>query len=133
MSEVLYPYEKEIRELSESKKDIIEQGILLWNLIHYRIVEYQKDHPDWIFIRHEDLSRRPIEEFSSLYDKLKIKNFDKIQADIGEHVKADKGKLHRNSKENIYSWKTRLTEDEILRIQEGTRKISKYFYSEKEW
>ena len=38
--------------------------------------------------------------------------------------------LHRNSKENIFSWKNRLSEKEIMRIKKGTKLIVEKFYSE---
>lgn len=33
----LYPFRDEIQEFAERKRNIIEQGILLWNCIHHTI------------------------------------------------------------------------------------------------
>ena len=56
----LYPFKEEIEEYTIQEKDVIEQAILLWKIIHYVIIEYQKNHKNWIFIRHEDISRDPV-------------------------------------------------------------------------
>ncbi|WP_298236989.1 sulfotransferase [uncultured Algibacter sp.] len=133
IKEVLKPFESEIQNYANKKHDIIDQGIMMWNLIHYRIKDYQNKHKNWIFIRHEDISVDPIEEFSKLYKNLKIKNFDLIKDEIINHSKSDKGDLYRNSKENISSWKNRLSEEEISRIKIGTKEISKHFYTDNEW
>lgn len=133
INEVLKPFEDEIQNYATKQHDIIDQGIMLWNLIHYRIKDYQDKHKNWIFVRHEDISEAPIEEFNKLYKKLKIKDFNLVKDEIINHTKLDKGGVYRNSKENIYNWKNRLSEEEISRIKIGTNEISKYFYTDKEW
>ena len=44
----------------------------------------------------------------------------------GHDIKVDSAK-------NIFTWKKRLSTDEIKRIKEGTKEISEKFYSEDEW
>ena len=41
--------------------------------------------------------------------------------------------LKRNSKENIYNWKNRLSKNEIALIRRKTSEISSLFYPENEW
>jgi hypothetical protein len=45
----------------------------------------------------------------------------------------DLGSMERDSKSNIWKWKSRLTTDEISRIKEGTHHIAKDFYQESDW
>lgn len=64
----LLKYESAIMEAVENKKDIVDQCIILWNVIHYLILFYQEKYSkEWDFIRHEDLSRRPEYEFKKKY------------------------------------------------------------------
>ena len=41
--------------------------------------------------------------------------------------------IRRNSLDNIFSWKVRLTEDEIKYIKDETSDLASYFYSDSEW
>ncbi len=134
MKNVLSDFEKEIYLLSNKEKNIIEHGILLWNLIHYRIKEYQQIHKNWIFVRHEDLSNNPIEEFNKLYDKLGLAFNSDIQKEIIKSTEKNGEKdLVRNSKENTLTWKSRLTKEEIAKIKRETNTISSCFYNDNEW
>lgn len=139
MNHHLYEYRSEIEEYSKIDKDIVDQAILLWNLIHHMIFKYRKNNPGWIFIKHEDLSKNPIEEFCNLYNRLGLNFSTDIQIKIKEFSLADSSKkesdsfLKRDSKENIWTWKTRLTVDEIKKIKENTYEIASKFYTEEDW
>ncbi len=134
----LYEYRSEIEEYSKTDKNIVDQAILLWNLIHHMILKYRDNNPDWIFVKHEELSKQPVEGFRKLYERLGL-NFT---VDIQRHIKgysfSDLSKenlnsLKRNSKSNVWSWKTRLTDDEIKKIKKNTREIASRFYTEEDW
>ena len=68
MEAYLYAYKKEIKEFTQSEKDIIDQSILLWNCIHFTVKKFQERNTDWIFIRHEDISLDPCDQFRLLYE-----------------------------------------------------------------
>ena len=134
----LSEYRSEIDEYSKTDKNIIDQAILLWNLIHHIILKYRDNSPNWIFIKHEQLSKHPVEEFSNLYKRLGLNFSTDIQQEIKKFSFADPSKekfdpLKRNSKSNVWNWKTRLTDDEIMKIKENTREIANYFYTEEDW
>lgn len=134
----LYEYRSEIDEYSKTDKNIVDQAILLWNLIHHMILKYRDNNPNWIFIKHEDLSRQPIEEFGKLYKRLGLSYSRNIQKTIKEYSFLDKSKknidpLKRESKSNIWEWGKRLTTDEIIKIKENTKEISSQFYTEEDW
>ena len=42
MEEDLRPFKSKIEEYSKRENSIIDQGILLWNIVHYIIFEYEK-------------------------------------------------------------------------------------------
>lgn len=130
----LAPYKEQIRKMSANEHNIIDQAILLWNMIHYRILSYQEKQKEWFFIKHEDISRNPVQEFSILYDKLNLTFTEEIANKIRRMSEtSETGGLKRNSVENISSWKDKLKTEEIERIKIGTQEIANHYYSQDEW
>ena len=136
----LKPYESDINSPPE---DFISEASLIWLCTTKIIIDYQEIYPNWIYIRHEDLSYNPIKEFKLLFKKLELPYTSKVKSLIkatSHHTNpsevSDKSKVHqlqRNSKENIKNWKKRLTNKEIKRIRDMTEHISNKFYSDKDW
>lgn len=60
MKDYLQPFATQIKEYVEVEHDVIDQGAFLWKLIHSVIGKYVEQFPDWIFVRHEDISRDPL-------------------------------------------------------------------------
>ncbi len=142
MKTILFDFKDELEEFSKNKKDIIDQGILLWKLLYSTVLSYQVEHPEWYIVRHEDLSLNPEEEFEKMLDFLNIRMTDKIQKYIQKTTNDSNAtdaatnvvhQLNRNSQENIKVWKNRLTEDEINRIKDGVESVSKFFYTDSDW
>jgi hypothetical protein len=134
LMEKLSPFASDIEKYVKTPPDIIEQGILLWNIDYYILNEYRKNHPDWIIIKHEDLSLDPVGEYKKIYQKLDLYFGDSVEKKIRESSSASKaGHLKRDSKKNIHTWKKRLTEGEIERVVKGTESVWKAYYSEEDW
>lgn len=139
----LYYFENEIKDHVNQEHDILEQAILLWKILHFRILQYQKKYindPNWIFLRHEDLSRQPLLNFRTLFDFLSLEFTESIQNSIKRYSSSNnptEGKtvhaLERNSQANIKKWKTDLTPKEINKIREKVEDISCHFYSDQDW
>jgi hypothetical protein len=138
-------YTKQIESFSSEQKNIIEQGILLWNILHDVILSYrQKYDHSWCFAKHEELSINPNKEFSKIFTKLNLDLDNEVENYIKETSQGPLSKevlkqstvvsdVRRNSKQNIKSWKERLTTQEINQIKVGTEHIWKNFYSESDW
>lgn len=140
MHKHLQPFEKKIAEFAKEEKNIIDQAALLWNLVHYMILKYKKSQPDWIYVRHEDLSRDPQGEFRSLFNQLNLDFTEKISRTIKQYstnsdsIPASEMKdLKRDSLANLYSWKAKLSAAEIEQIRSQVQNISKEYYSDDEW
>ncbi len=143
MKDHLYPFEDKIRKFEEEEQSIVDQAAFLWILIHYMIKKYKEKHPDWVFVRHEDLSRDPLNGFQKLFHRLDLPFTQNIKEIIRWHCFPSDSyylnnnnrfnSLQRNSAANIWNWKARLTEVEIERIKSQVQDISKEFYSEQEW
>jgi hypothetical protein len=138
MRQQLAEHRPEIEEYANTRHDIVDQAILLWNLLYHVIVQYRASHPGWIFVKHEDLAEDPVGEFGKLYDRLGIGFTAAVQRSITAH--SSPGPNEENprqptldSKANIRHWKTILTEEEIRRVKEKTRAIAREFYTEEEW
>jgi hypothetical protein len=137
MKDHLYPFEEEIKKQAEREHDIIDQAILYWKLIYHVFIQYRARHPDWMFVRHEDLSRNPVPGFQSLFSRLNLEFSEKIKKTIETYSSSSNAlvgdSIRRNSRENIWRWKKRLSEHEIKRVREGVEDISRVFYSDEDW
>jgi len=141
MKDHLHPFEAEIKEYAEKEHGIIDQATLLWRFIHHMIIKYQKNHNDWVFIRHEDLSRDPLRGFENLFNKLNLRFSEHVREVIKEHSDAANpseppeggDSLKRDSQSNIWNWKSRLTTSEIEKIRTQVEDISSVFYSDEDW
>lgn len=140
MERYLNAFEKEICEYAKNEKDIIDQAILLWNCIHHTINIYQQGQPEWLFVRHEDLSNNPVDQFQSIHETFDLEFTSKAKSIIlkssGTHNPIEQqysNEFVRNSKANIYNWKNRLSQNEIERIRKKTYEISSIFYNAHEW
>ena len=135
MKSYLKDYEDEINDFSRNQKDIIDQGILLWKTIYGTVSYYKEKYKDdWCFVKHEDLSINPIEEFKNIFSKINLTFSDNVKSYIFETTNSGlKSDLKRNSKENVKTWKNRLTEEEIARVKIGTKPVWENFYTENDW
>jgi sulfotransferase family protein len=144
MRDHLHPFESEIKEHISKEYDIIDQASLLWKLIYYVVKKYQRKHSDWIFLRHEDLSRNPLNCYSNLFYRLNLNFSENIRRLVEEYsssnnlseLPTDSNATHmlkRNSRVNIWNWKSRLVESEIKRIRNSVEEVSNEFYSDTDW
>ena len=140
MKDHLYPFEADIRAYIEKEHDIIDQAALLWRIIYYMVVQYKKNHDDWAFVRHEDISREPLRGFQTLFDKLNIELSEHVRTTIVEYTAnsnpdsaAHWNSLKLDSESNIWNWKKRLTESEVERIRTQVEDISNVFYRDEDW
>jgi len=137
----LHPFEAEIRKYAEKEHSVVDQAILLWRLIHHMIIKYKKNHEDWIFLRHEDISRNPVDSFQILFERLNLKFSKHILVKIKKYSNsanpseaiANGDSLRRDSKSNIFNWKRSLTRSEIENIRFKVEDISRLFYSDEDW
>jgi len=136
MDGYLSEFKQEIEKQAKNRGDIIDQGILLWNLFNQYTYDMKKKHPEWAFLKLEDFNARPLVEFEKLCKTFNIivtqgmrdKVIDMTSANNPvESKKEVVHSLNRNSKEQNDIWKGRLTEEESQRIQNKTEKVRNYF------
>ena len=142
MSGLLRPFEAKLEEFEASCADTVDQSILLWNILYHVVAEYRDRHENWIFLRHEDVSRDPVSQFRQLFASLDLEFSPQIEQAIRQHSQAsnptdvnlqDNYSLRRNSRAAICNWKNRLAATEIERIRKGTWDVARRFYTEADW
>ena len=138
----LEPFREEIEDFAVNERPIIEQASLLWRIFYSTVRHYQEEFPEWIYLKHEVLSRDPVNEFKKLYERLNLNFTENIQEEIlhltcdnqfTDPIAFDPSRLKRDSKKNVYLWKSRLSKDEILFIKSNVNDVSKHLYTEEEW
>jgi hypothetical protein len=142
LRDLLGPYEDQIRDYAEREHDIIDQAILMWNVIHHVIRTYRERHPEWTFLRHEDLSEEPLKGFRELFDRLDLA-WDGIAEDAVIRSSTDATRkevptylhrtIRRDSRAARWTWAKRLTPEERDRIREGTAPVAGAFYGPEDW
>ena len=122
--------------------DVIDQGCLLWRMLYTIVDGFRETHPEFLIVRHEDLSLQPEERFRDLYSNLSLDYSPRILKKIirssqeGNPVGLSSHQVHAvklNSKANINSWKKRLTDHEVNRIRNSTADIALKYYPDESW
>ena len=144
MNRYLAPFADEITLFAATQPELLAQAILLWKLFYQTALEYQREHKDWIFVRHEDLSRDPIRGFAQMFEKLGLEFSPSARATIEEHSSGrnpgetqkpvgSSDSLKLNSERNIFSWKRSLSASQISKIRSSVEPISSHYYSDADW
>jgi hypothetical protein len=135
-------YESDIAEFAESARSIVEQGAFLWVLIHHVVDKYRDNHPDWMFVRHEDIAREPVQAFGRLFEYLGLEYSETIQGQIrsmtdssnpGEAPEGVAHQLKRDSRSSLDNWMNRLTQHDFATICDRVDTVAGRFYEDSEW
>jgi hypothetical protein len=134
LMEQMPDYKDLIAQYAETPPDIIEQGILLWKIFHHQILDSATRYQNWYFVKHEDLSLNPDVEFKKIMDYLGLEYNAAMQQAVKVSTTAEEAaRTQRDSKENILTWKERLSPEEIQRIKQGVEPVGSKLYGENEW
>lgn len=140
MRDLLAPFQEEVESFARMETEIIDQAILLWNLIHHTILRYREAHPGWMFFRHEDIARAPLDRFEEMFGYLGLRFGAKERAGVAAATDPSNpmestgaGVIKRDSRSAAETWKTRLSGEQISRIRLGTGNIAGEFYTATDW
>jgi Sulfotransferase family len=141
LRDYLSPLEEELRQLKDSKTDIVGQTALLWKILYFVVSKYKEEYPHWIYLRHEDISRDPLVQFEKLFGTLGLNFTDEVRGKILEYSNESNPShstgvdklLKLNSKKVISHWKNVLPIQEVKRIKSIVEDVSKYYYSDGDW
>ena len=136
----LAAFDAEIREQAAAPGDVLAQAILLWRICYRLVDDYLRAHPDWIFVRHEDLSRDPVPGFERLFERLGLEltpgartEIERSSAATNPPEAASQHDVRVDSRANLAGWRSRLSAEEIERVREGTRDVWPLFYADEDW
>lgn len=139
LMEQLEPYRDEIERFAAREQPLFDQAVLLWLVIHHRIRTYESRRP-WTFLRHEDLSREPVAEFRTLYERLGLAWTPEVERTIREHsgagnpdVSDDPASHRRDSAVAIHAWRRHLSAHEVTAIRERTEPVAGAWYTDDDW
>jgi hypothetical protein len=137
----LAPYRDEIAAAVRQRPDPVAAGTLLWKLLHHHIARLRDEHPDWVFVRHEDLSRAPVPAFRELFGRLGLDFTEGVQRDLERFTGGGtalslfgaKRRTMRSSQDSVAAFRNRLTPQEISRIRAAAGPLADRFYGEADW
>jgi hypothetical protein len=132
----------DIERYARTRQPLLEQAILLWRVIYSRIHDYQRAHPEWAFVRHEDLAAAPLVGFEALFARCGLM----LSATVSDYIIATSGAgnpadvspekfktVHLDSTAAASSWRGRLYRDDVARIREATELESSWYYNAESW
>ena len=136
MDKVLMPLADDVNKMCESTGDFIDRACLLWNILHFAIITYEKKYPSWLFVKYEDIAENPASGFEEIFDYLELD----MSRDVREYIEKytseknpaeSTGTIYqpRNSKMSLNTWKQRLSSDEAERVRTATKKIASQLYA----
>ncbi len=139
MEAYLSDYETELRK-HQDLDNKFAQAALMWKMIYHVANIFQKQNPNWQFIRHEDLSTNPASGFRSIYAQLGLEYTYEASMSIASHSSQNNPiqpehhwDIKRNSLDAINSWFEYFTRDQIDLIREIVEPVSSMFYKDNEW
>jgi hypothetical protein len=140
----LAPFTDEIAAAVRTRADGIDADTLLWRILHHHIDLLRHEHPDWIFVRHEDLSRDPVAGFRDLFARLGLDFSDTVRASLDQFT-TERGALGRlslfgnrrrtmrSSQDSAHAFRQRLSAAEIDRIRHMAAPLWQRFYDDTDW
>lgn len=134
LNSLLLPYKEEIKKV-HAESDFIDRVSLLWNVLNYVILDYQERYPEWFFVKHGKLARKPVKNFRRMFNYLdlefteEIENYIRAYTSKKNPMEAKSNKYQpRDAEKTVEAWRKRLTEEEIERVKEATSEIYHELY-----
>jgi hypothetical protein len=140
----LAPFADEIAAAIAGRPDAIEASALLWKLLHHHIRLLRDDHPDWIFVRHEDLTRDPEAGFRAIFGRLGLDFSAEVERGLRRYTEGgsllDRFSLFGTRRRTVGATarsvadvRRRVAPEEVARVREITGPVAADFYSEADW
>ncbi|HEX2056829.1 MAG TPA: sulfotransferase [Actinomycetota bacterium] len=122
--------------------DIVGEGIVMWNAMYDVVRGYRERHPEWHFVKYDDLADDPLGGFADLYARLGLRWDERAHRDVVRSSSASNVKevpiwrrraINRDSRAAKRTWTQRLTPEEVERVRSSVAEVAESFYAEEEW
>jgi hypothetical protein len=143
MRDLLSPFAEELQGFkSRTDTDVIDQAVLTWKSLYHVVRHYQERHPEWHFVRLEDLAEDPQGRFRHLYGQLGLRWDEGVSAGIEKYSTSANAAevppsrfrtIKRDSRAAASTWSSRLNAEDVARIHAGVGDVGRHFYSDAEW
>ena len=142
MRDHLGEFRPEMEAMLPYPEDIVGQGSLLWRMVYSVVEQYRTTHPEFVVIRHEDISLHPVDGYQDMYAALGLAFTPWVRRKITQSTHRSNPKeqpeqrefsTQLDSRANLLNWKHRLADEEIARVYELTADVAEIFYSDDEW
>lgn len=139
MSGLLSQFSQQIDMLCENQTrfDFIDRATILWTMLNTVVLTYQKQYPDWLFVRHEDIATAPHEGFERIFNHLELPLSRTVLRYIdmytsNQNLKAPTSVFYqpRTPQSTLYAWKQQLSSRDISRIRASTADVGAQLYPE---
>ena len=78
------------------RPDLFHTAVLLWKTLYGVVGKFEDRHPDWLFLRHEDLARHPVEGFAKIYRYYGLDYTPEIEARVAAAPLAHLGRFNES-------------------------------------
>ena len=121
----------------EGEVDLVGEGIVMWNVLYDFVADLRERRPDLVYLIYEDLAARPLEGFEELYSRLGLRWDDGVRERIAgfsdgsnpKDVSARRRRaIRRDSSAAAETWRQRLGEEEVRRVEEETAEVAARLY-----
>lgn len=140
MRDWLEPYRAEMEAMPSD--DAIGRASLLWKMAYQMVNHLGLKHPEYQVVRHEDLSREPVQGFRSLYAALGLRFIPQAQRVIQSSSSSENPKelsasavhaFRLDSRANLNNWKRHLSVADIERVRQIAGEVAACYYPEESW
>jgi hypothetical protein len=141
MRDLLGPWADSFRGY-QGEVDLVGEGIVMWNAMYDVVRGYRERHPDWHFVKYDDLADDPMAGFRDLYSRLGLRWDDRARAEVERSTSATNVKevptwrrraVRRDSRAAKRTWTQRLMPDEVARVRREVADVASSFYADEEW
>ena len=142
MRDWLAPFREEMERAAAAPGEVVAGAALLWKLVYTAVARLQEAHPDFLAVRHEDLSLDPEGGYRELYAALGLDFNARAREKILNSSSADNPKelskeavhaVRLDSRTNLHNWKRRLTPQEIRLVREIAGEAAGRYYGPSDW
>lgn len=126
---------------SDTDEYVLQEAAIWWNIFYWTVNDYRARHPDWIIVRHEDLSGNYMEEFRELCRKLGLTWTEDVSRRIEEacsskNVVVQGDVAHSDRQDSaalVKLWQKGLSREDKTVIRKLTEPVSSLFYDDASW